>query len=360
MFLNRGFHQIHSARTLGMWGVKASTFLRSSLGSSVLLVGGQSEKSDWSAQPLIAQRDGVKLARKVVSQVDKLGLDLRLYQYQACPYCSKVRSFLDYYGLSYEVVEVNSVTRSQLKFAKGYRKVPVMTTAKTEDNLVESSQIISVLKSYLILPKRSFDEVLEYYPKHETIENGKPVVSYPNKFFIMREEQQLSPVEMQAAREEREWREWVDEKFIHIISPNVYRSFGESLETFRYFDKIGEWERNFPMWERYMAIYLGATAMYFISKRLKKRHGITNEREAMLTAFKEFLSAKGPDRVFLGGDEPNLADLALHGAITSFLGTTTFQELKEQCEIGKWFYAVDKAVTEHRGSALVANRSRAN
>jgi hypothetical protein len=48
-----------------MWGVKTSAFLRSSLGSSVLLVGGKGEKSDWSAQPLIAQKDGVKLSRKV-------------------------------------------------------------------------------------------------------------------------------------------------------------------------------------------------------------------------------------------------------------------------------------------------------
>ena len=47
-----------------MWGVKTSAFLRSSLGSSVLLVG-KGEKSDWAKQTLIAQRDGVKLSRKV-------------------------------------------------------------------------------------------------------------------------------------------------------------------------------------------------------------------------------------------------------------------------------------------------------
>ncbi len=46
-------------------------------------------------------------------------------------------------------------------------------------------------------------------------------------------------------REEREWREWVDNHFIHLISPNVYRTWSESLETFRYFDKAGDWERVF-------------------------------------------------------------------------------------------------------------------
>jgi hypothetical protein len=77
-----------------------------------------------------------------------------------------------------------------------------------EDRLVESSLIISLLSTYLTLPKRSFEEVVNFYPVHEGIENGKPVVSYPNKYFVMREEQ-LSAADLQNAREEREWREWV-------------------------------------------------------------------------------------------------------------------------------------------------------
>lgn len=173
----------------------------------------------------------------------------------------------------------------------------------------------------------------------------------------MLENQHLSQDEIQATREELKWRIWIDEKFIHVISPNVYRTFGEALETFHYFDQVGEWKRNFPTWERYLAIYLGATAMYFISKRLKKRHGIEDERQAMLTAFNEFLRAKGPDRVFLGGNEPNLADLELHGAISSFYGTSTFKELKEKCDIGKWYDNVGKAIQEHRGSSLVQKKS---
>lgn len=72
-------------------------------------------------------------------------------------------------------------------------------------------------------------------------------------------------------REEREWREWVDSHFIHLISPNVYRTWSESLETFRWFEQVGEWRANFPTWERVLAVYVGAAAMFAISKRLKKR-----------------------------------------------------------------------------------------
>jgi hypothetical protein len=75
-----------------------------------------------------------------------------------------------------------------------------VTSSKTDEYLVESSQIISILKSYIILPKRSFKEILDYYPKHETVEGGKTVAVYPNKNYVMREDQRLSQDEIQAVR----------------------------------------------------------------------------------------------------------------------------------------------------------------
>lgn len=53
------------------------------------------------------------------------GMKLTLYQYKTCPFCSKVRAFLDYYGLPYEIVEVNPVMRQEIKWST-YRKVPIL------------------------------------------------------------------------------------------------------------------------------------------------------------------------------------------------------------------------------------------
>lgn len=52
-------------------------------------------------------------------------LQLTLYQYKTCPFCSKVRAFLDYHGLPYEIVEVNPIMRKEIKFSS-YRKVPIL------------------------------------------------------------------------------------------------------------------------------------------------------------------------------------------------------------------------------------------
>lgn len=52
-------------------------------------------------------------------------LKLILYQYKTCPFCSKVRAFLDYHGAPYEIVEVNPVMRQEIKWST-YRKVPIL------------------------------------------------------------------------------------------------------------------------------------------------------------------------------------------------------------------------------------------
>lgn len=48
-----------------------------------------------------------KIVRKIVNSKDKHNLDLILFQFQTCPFCSKVRTFLDNSSFSYSVVEVS-------------------------------------------------------------------------------------------------------------------------------------------------------------------------------------------------------------------------------------------------------------
>lgn len=63
------------------------------------------------------------------SHVNQSGKKWTLYQYATCPFCCKVRSFLDYYNVDYEIVEVNPVTRKEIKFSD-YRKVPLMKSSE--------------------------------------------------------------------------------------------------------------------------------------------------------------------------------------------------------------------------------------
>lgn len=52
---------------------------------------------------------------------------------------------------------------------------------------------------------------------------------------IPAKENQLSKEEQ---IEERKWRQWADSVYVHTLSPNIYRTMSESLDSFRYFDKV--------------------------------------------------------------------------------------------------------------------------
>lgn len=137
-------------------------------------------------------------------------------------------------------------------------------------------------------------------------------------------------------REERKWREWVDHHFVHLISPNVYRTTDEALKTFEWFAKAGEWDTNFPRWERNLMVYFGAYAMWLISKRLKKRHNLSEDvRQDIYTACRGWVQALDNRKTkFHGGQTPNLADLALYGAINSFEGCRAFSDIRYHTKIG--------------------------
>ena len=107
-------------------------------------------------------------------------------------------------------------------------------------------------------------------------------------------------------REEREWREWVDNKLVHVLPPNIYRTPSESLQAFDYISKVG----NFNFFERAAAKYLGAFGMYFVAKLLKKKYQLDSDvRSSLYRYCNKWCKAVGKDRQFMGGNQPNLADL---------------------------------------------------
>jgi glutathione S-transferase len=73
-------------------------------------------------------------------------MDLWLYR---CPFCKKVRAFLDFAGLSYDVVEVNPVTKKQLNWS-AYKKVPIVVV-----KVKEGYQVCFILNHSLSIQQMS-------------------------------------------------------------------------------------------------------------------------------------------------------------------------------------------------------------
>lgn len=230
-----------------------------------------------------------------------------LYQYETCPFCNKLRAYLDYWRIPYEVVEVNPIGKKELAFSS-YRKVPVLVVNGTQLN--DSGETIKQLER-ITEPERNLNT---------------------------------------------QWFDWIDSWFVHTLPPNIYRTRREALETFDY---IAEKE-NFSPWQRLTIRYFGAAAMYVVSRRLKKKYDIVNERQALYEACRDWLTAVGwPRRRFLGGARPCAADIAMFGVLRSIEGFTAFRELAAHVpEMVDWYEAMKEQVGP--SARIEATRSKSS
>lgn len=90
------------------------------------------------------ESDVIESTHRAYTSEDASTLRLTLYQYQVCPFCCKLRSFLDFYGIKYHIVEVEPVMRKELKFSD-YRKVPILVQEDAKGSTIVSIGIYKLL-----------------------------------------------------------------------------------------------------------------------------------------------------------------------------------------------------------------------
>ena len=116
---------------------------------------------------------------------------------------------LDYHGVPYDVVEVNPLTKSEMKFSTEWKKVPILMI--DDEQLNDSSAIMRAIEKRV---------------------GAKGAGSGWGG--------------MSAAEKESEWLAWVDDRFVHVVTPNIYRTWGEAFRSFDYITERG----NFNWAER--------------------------------------------------------------------------------------------------------------
>jgi microsomal prostaglandin-E synthase 2 len=56
---------------------------------------------------------------------------------------------------------------------------------------------------------------------------------------------------------------------------------------------------------------------------------------------------------FMGGEVPDLSDLAVYGVLSSIEGCITFQDLLQHTSIGTWYYSMKEKVQSHAGCSAM-------
>ncbi len=193
----------------------------------------------------------------------------KLYQYAACPFCSKVASMLAYKKVDYDVVEVHPLNKKEIAFSSDYRAVPIYINSHGKQ--VNDSNVIM---------------------KHIDDEYPGPVV--------------FSADARQSA-EDQKWLAW-SEKLVKGLPTVIYDNLLDSIKAFDYITKTGK----FSWIESRMIKYSGAFVMTLVAKKIRKREAIRDPQAFLEKMTQEWTDGLGSKK-FMGGDLPASADIAVFG-----------------------------------------------
>jgi microsomal prostaglandin-E synthase 2 len=226
--------------------------------------------------------------------------DIKLYQYHICPFCNITKSVLSYAKLEYEKVEVNPLTKHELKPWSGdYKKVPIAVI--DEEQVNGSEQIIDAL-----LNTQYVQHFLQSRWNDETSDKDATTA-------IMTMQQ------FQNSENSQKWMRYAVDDLAALLYPNICGTLGDSYDAFSYVKNVD----SFTGGQKLSIQLLGSLAMYFAASRVKSKRNITDEKKALQEALDKF-EAEGLDNGKLsfcsGLATPDLGDLAVFGVLYSVNG----------------------------------------
>lgn len=80
-----------------------------------------------------------------MSQPDQM---LELYQFEGCPYCSKVRTKMSELGIDFIARQVDKNNRNRVEEVSGQTNVPVLVDPNTDTTMPESDDIVNYLEEH--------------------------------------------------------------------------------------------------------------------------------------------------------------------------------------------------------------------
>lgn len=271
-----------------------------------------------------------------------------LYQYHSCAYCSQIRTYLDYFGFNYTLVEVDSYSKNALqKFTKA-RQLPILVlkdrNAKSQWHLTNATAILSAFESLRNVEPSQYEIILtKYLPT--LIGNRLHYSINPFKYFVHNSD--LNSVE---------WRRWINNKAAPAFKLNSIKSMKNVFETFDSYSSASEWKSRYPTWKYIYVYYVNALKTSAMYNELMHKFDSTLKPEQILDDVISQWEIGLGERAFISKtNEPNLADLAMFGTVISYDGLSFIDEsLKKHSKFNTWYQNMKQQVVNgHKSTKLI-------
>mmetsp|Transcript_8761 Transcript_8761/g.12401 ORF Transcript_8761/g.12401 Transcript_8761/m.12401 type:complete len:284 (+) Transcript_8761:79-930(+) len=242
------------------------------------------------------------ILRRPLSDTTSAPLSFTLWQYKICPFCNKVKSLLAYADVDHNVIEVNPLTKSELKPWSGdYKKVPIAVL--NDEQLNGSDKILDTL-----------------------LENEQVISNLEEKW--KNTEQTMTMSDFRSNDAEK-WMKYATDDLASLLYPNICRSLNDSFLAFSYVKNVD----TFSPVQRITIRGAGSLAMYLAASKIKSKRGITDEREALnkvLSVWEEEGLSSGKKEFQSGTQAPNMGDIAVFGTLRSVEGLPAHKEVIEE------------------------------
>lgn len=161
---------------------------------------------------------------------------ITLYQYQICPFCNIVKTFMSYADVKHEVVEVNPLTKAELKFSQDYKKVPIA--------ILDGQQM------------NGSDDIVKTILKQPNIES-----------FLSKKLQNVSLEQFSESPEVKRWVAFAKDDLATLLYPNICRTWNDSYKAFEYVKNVD----TFSPFQKAAVQNVGSLAMYFAASKIKSK-----------------------------------------------------------------------------------------
>ena len=143
---------------------------------------------------------------------------------------------MSYTSVEYKTIEVNPLTKAELKdFSKDYRKVPIAT--------LDGEQL------------NGSDLIVEKLLEHPAVASN-----------LKAKLQKTSLEQFSKADDSKKWLDFARDDLAALLYPNICRTWGDSYQAFTYVN-----DASFSPFQKFAIQNVGSLAMYFAASKIKRK-----------------------------------------------------------------------------------------
>ena len=164
-----------------------------------------------------------------------------LYQYAICPFCNIAKAVMNYASVDYKTIEVNPLTKAEIKWSKDYKKVPIAT--------MDSEQL------------NGSDTIVQKIMEHPAVAEN-----------LEQKLKETSKQDFVESTESQKWVEFAREDLASLLYPNICSTWNDSYQAFSYVKDVD----TFSAFQKVAIRNVGSLAMYFAASKIKRKlRGVT-------------------------------------------------------------------------------------